>query len=69
VLRAGELLVMPSPRLRNGFLMLDPGEIHEKDHARTATIRDSFSFGVQTTVEDIPLLDLIVYGPVAVTEG
>ncbi len=68
-LRAGKLLVMPPPRLRNGFLMLDPGEIHERDRARAATIRGSFSFGVQTALEDIPPIDLVVCGSVAVTEG
>jgi len=68
-LRAGKLLVMPTPRLGKGFLMLDPGEIHERDRARAATIRGSFSFGVQTPVADIPPIDLVVCGSVAVTEG
>lgn len=68
-LRAGKLLVMPTPRLRNGFLMLDPGEIHERDRARAATIRGSFSFGVPTAVEDISPIDLIVCGSVAITKG
>lgn len=61
--------MMPTPKLGKGFLMLDPGEIHERDRAQAATIRGSFSFGVQTVVGDIPSIDLVVCGFVAVTEG
>jgi 5-formyltetrahydrofolate cyclo-ligase len=67
VLSEGKLLIMPTPRLREGFLILDPELIPRSEHSRAATIRGSFSHGVRTSIEEIPDVDLIVAGSVAVT--
>ncbi|MCS7131130.1 MAG: 5-formyltetrahydrofolate cyclo-ligase [Hadesarchaea archaeon] len=56
-------LVMASPRLRAGFLLLDPERI--RDPARAATIRGAFKYGRIVDVEKIKV-DLVVEGSVAV---
>jgi len=67
VLRAGKVLVMPTPRLRQGFLVLDPARVQERDHAEASTIRGSFRFGVEAGLSEIPAVDFIVCGSVAVS--
>lgn len=68
-LYARKLLIMPSPRLRSGFLVLNPTKIPRRIHGRAATIRGAFQYGAQTGLDDLPAVDLIVCGSVAVTEG
>lgn len=67
VLRAGKLLLMPTPRLREGFLLLDPARIPERNHAEASTIRGSFRFGAKVGLSEIPPVDLVVCGSVAVS--
>lgn len=64
VLRQGKLLVMASPRLRKGFLVLDPRRISPSKYGFAATIRGAFSLGEVRL--DIPPIDLKVVGSVAV---
>lgn len=68
VLEAGKTLIMPSPRLKKGFLILDPARIPARHHGRAATIRGSFQHASKTGLNDLPAVDLIVCGSVAVTE-
>lgn len=70
-LREGKTLVMPSPRLRRGFILLDPSRIPRSAYARAATIRGAFSYGVVLdslgrVEEAIDRVDFIVEGSVAV---
>jgi len=64
----GKILVMPTPRLREGFLLLDPRKIPSKHYQRASTIRGAFTYGERISVEKLPEIDLIVTGSVAVTE-
>jgi 5-formyltetrahydrofolate cyclo-ligase len=68
-LEAGKILIMPSPRLRAGFLLLDPTDIPIERYRSAATIRGSFRYGVELEIESLPPVDLIVCGSVAVTEA
>ncbi|MBD3205576.1 5-formyltetrahydrofolate cyclo-ligase [Candidatus Bathyarchaeota archaeon] len=68
VLDEGKKLIMPTPRLREGFLFLDPNKIEIDDYRKASTIKHSFRFGEKISPEDIPEIDLIVCGSVAVTE-
>jgi 5-formyltetrahydrofolate cyclo-ligase len=68
VLRRGKMLIMPSPRLKEGFLILDPGEIEGEDLNYAATIKGSNKFGQEVNLENLPPVDLIVCGSVAVTK-
>jgi 5-formyltetrahydrofolate cyclo-ligase len=62
-LRDGKRLLMASPRLRSGFIMLDPKII--KNPREAATIRGAFKNGHKVDVRDVKV-DLIVEGSVAV---
>ncbi len=62
-LRDGKSLIMATPRLRKGFIMLDPTEI--KDVTGAASIRGAFKHGRKTSVRGFKV-DLIVEGSVAV---
>ena len=68
VLEAGKTLIMPSPRLKTGFLILDPSRIPRRLYRRAATIRGSFQFASKIGLEELPRVDLIVCGSVAVAE-
>ena len=63
----GKILIMPTPRLKMGFMILDPSRIPKKMLERASTIRGAFRYGRITAPEDIPKIDLIVTGSVAVS--
>jgi 5-formyltetrahydrofolate cyclo-ligase len=66
-LRQGKRLFMAVPRLRQErcFLELDPRRLAGRERA-AASIRGSAGFGVPTLPRDMPKIDLIVAGSVAV---
>ncbi|MBS7638225.1 5-formyltetrahydrofolate cyclo-ligase [Candidatus Bathyarchaeota archaeon] len=68
VLEAGKTLLMPSPRLRRKFLILDPKRIPRGLYGRVASISGAFQLGEEADLEDLPKVDLLVCGSVAVTE-
>ncbi len=59
----GKRLLMASPRLRKGFILLDPRGI--RDVRRAATIRGAFKYGRTVDLRKIKV-DLVVEGSVAV---
>ena len=67
ILDAGKRLIMPTPRLRRGFLLLDPEMIPRSLHREAATIRGAFRLGRSLSLDELPHVDLIVCGSVAVT--
>jgi len=62
----GKVLVVPTPRLRQGFLVLDPKEIPHSAISFAKTIKGSYTYGKPTKPWDLPQIDLIVVGSVAV---
>ena len=62
-LRDGKRLIMATPRLREGFIMLDPKTI--KNPREAATIRGAFKYGRNVDIRNVKV-DLIVEGSVAV---
>ncbi len=66
----GKKLLMATPRLREGFLLLDPARIPASMLRRAATIRGAFSLGQKISLrrlrEEIGVIDIIVAGSVAV---
>lgn len=62
-LKDGKILIMASPRLQRGFILLDPAKVRGKEHL-ASTIKGAFRYGVE--VQDFPRPDLIVEGSVAV---
>jgi 5-formyltetrahydrofolate cyclo-ligase len=67
VLRAGKTLLMPAPRLREGFLLLDPESMHERDYGLAVTIRGAFEYGLKVDLLSLPRPDMLVMGSVAVS--
>jgi len=65
-LEEGKKVLMPTPRLRNGFLLLDPGEIPPQRFPDASSISGAFRWGRRLSLDEIPRVDLIVIGSVAV---
>jgi 5-formyltetrahydrofolate cyclo-ligase len=62
-LKDGKILIMASPRLKRGFIIIEPSRVHGKEHL-ASTIKGAFKFGIQ--VQDFPKPDLVIEGSVAV---
>lgn len=62
-LKDGKLLIMASPRLRHGYLLIDSKNVKNKEKS-ASTIKGAFKFGKQ--VKEFPKPDLIIEGSVAV---
>ena len=65
-LMGGKRLLMPTPRLRKGFIMLEP-EIPRSKFRYASTIRGSFVWGKPVGLKALPKVDLVVVGSVAVS--
>lgn len=66
-LQHGITLFMPTPRLRSGFKRFDPLVISENAYAEAASLSKGDQFAQEISLDEIPQLDLIVAGSVAVT--
>jgi 5-formyltetrahydrofolate cyclo-ligase len=66
-LTQGKIVLVPTPRLRGEFHLLDPVKI--PDHRTASTISGAMRLGRTVRSEEIPEVDLIVVGSVAVTES
>ncbi len=66
-LSEGKMIVMATPRLREGFLILDPREIPVSRYREASKISGAFKYGRKVRL-DIPKVDLKVTGSVAVDE-
>jgi len=66
VIRFRKTLVMASPRLRSGFLVIEPGIVPRGREREASTIRGAFKYGKQDEVPDFKI-DIKVTGSVAVT--
>jgi len=67
VLRDGKLLVFPTPRISKGFLILDPEKIPENKYDVASSIEGAFRYGVRVAPRDLPEVEFIVCGSVAVS--
>lgn len=69
VLRSGKLLLMPTPRLREGFILLDPSRLQSSQLQRAASISGAFELGRLIGLDELPAIDLIVVGGVAIASN
>lgn len=67
LLARGVTLYMPTPRLRGGFLRLDPARIPSRERPRAVTLAGARRWGEPVAVEALPAMDAVVTGSVAVT--
>lgn len=63
----GKLLIMATPRLRDGFIAIDPKRVKGKE-SQAATISGAFRYG-ENIGWDLPPGDLKIVGSVAVTRN
>jgi len=70
-LREGKTVYMAVPRLRDAepFYELDPAEIPPDEHDSAPTISHVEEYARQVGPEEVPSIDLVVSGSVAVTEA
>ena len=68
-LRRGIELLLPTPRLGAGFRRLDPARIPADALRTAATIAGAERWGEPVPVPDLPRVDAVVTGSVAVTPG
>lgn len=64
-LRDKKILIMASPKLKDGYLLIDPHRVKGKEKL-AATINGAFNFGNQ--IDNFPKVDLVIEGSVAVDE-
>jgi len=67
VLSNGKILVTPAPRLKSGFLLLDPKSVPKSAFSYASTIKGAFKYGRQIDLAELPRVDLIIVGSVAVS--
>ena len=67
-LAQGKVLVMAVPRLRDQhpFRLLDPHKLSERERRDAATIKGALRYGEVIDLDQVPELDLVVTGSVAV---
>lgn len=68
LLERGVTLYMPTPRLRGGFMRLDPAAIPAQGRARAAALGRARDYATPVALRDLPQVDAVICGSVAVTE-
>lgn len=63
VLKHGKVLIMPTPKLKSGFLLVEPVKGMEK---KASSIKGAFTVGKTISIKEVPAVDLVVQGAVAV---
>ena len=59
-------MAVPKLREKKCFIKLDPAKIYQKNIREAATIKGAFRYGIPVHPKEIPHIDLIVAGSVAV---
>jgi 5-formyltetrahydrofolate cyclo-ligase len=66
VLKDGKTLLIPTPRLKDGFVMIKSGWVPKGEERNAASIKHMNTYGKVVPLTDIPAIDLIVVGSVAI---
>jgi 5-formyltetrahydrofolate cyclo-ligase len=66
-LERGISVVTPTPRLKGAFRKLDPRKIPKARYADAASLKRGGKWGEDISLEEMPRIDLVVMGSVAVT--
>lgn len=67
MLRDGKTLIMPTPRIKHGFLLIKPSKLSQRQMEEAATIAGAFKYGEKVHPKNLPTIDLMVVGSVAVS--
>lgn len=63
----GKRLLTPTPRLREGFLLLEAAKLPKSALRAASSISGAFRYGRKVALDEIPQVDLLVVGCVAVS--
>ena len=66
VLIDGKTLLMPTPRLKSGFIMVKPEWVPKGEERKAASLKHMNTFGREISLDQLPTIDFIVVGSVAV---
>ena len=66
VLKDKKTLLIPTPRLKDGFVMIKPESVPEGEERKAASIKHMNTYGTVIPLTEIPEIDLIVVGSVAI---
>ncbi|MGG1631932.1 5-formyltetrahydrofolate cyclo-ligase [Rossellomorea sp. NRS-1567] len=66
VLKDGKTLLIPTPRLKDGFVMIKPEWVPRGEERKAASIKHMNTYGKVVPLTDIPPIHLIVFGSVAI---
>lgn len=61
-----KLVIMASPKLRQGFVLLDPRSIPSSKYSNASTITGALKYGKFISLKQLPKVDFVVTGCVAV---
>ncbi len=67
LLKMGRKVIMPTPRLKRGFLLINPSKIPRSEISFASTIRGAFIWGEPINLKSLPKIDAIIVGSVAVS--
>ncbi|PYZ96180.1 5-formyltetrahydrofolate cyclo-ligase [Alteribacter lacisalsi] len=65
VLKDGKTLLIPTPRLKDGFVRIDPAAVPPGEEKKAASLKHMNSYGQVVPLKDLPRIDLLVVGSVA----
>lgn len=68
-LERGIEVLIPTPRLKGGFMLLDPAQIPEESYRDASMLSRMDEWTRDVPLDEMPAIDLIVTGCVAVTRG
>ncbi|MFC0525053.1 5-formyltetrahydrofolate cyclo-ligase [Pontibacillus salicampi] len=68
VLRDGKILLIPTPRLKAGFIQLNPEDIPRGEEKKAVSLKHMNKYGEEISLSDMPVIDLVVVGSVAIHE-
>nr|WP_184405080.1 5-formyltetrahydrofolate cyclo-ligase [Geomicrobium halophilum] len=66
ILVDGKTLLVPTPRLKAGFIQVKPEWVPHGEEKKAASLTHMKSYGKEIPLTDIPRIDLIIVGSVAV---
>jgi len=67
VLKDGKTLLVPTPRLKAGFIMVKPEWVPPGEERKAASLNHIKKYGKEVALSDLPPIDLIVVGSVALS--
>lgn len=65
ILKDGKTLLVPTPRLKDGFIQVKPSWVPPGEERKAASLKHILSYGKVIPLTEIPTIDLIVVGSVA----